>query len=80
MRERHAGRSRSTAGVLVDTTRQWLSQIALAVSESLGLNTDVLALTDENVSLAFLESSYSLDVSTVSWPNTVPGPTGAASP
>ena len=65
---------------LVDTTRQWLSQIALAVSESLGLNTDVLALTDENVSLAVLESSYSLDVSTMSWPNTVPGPTGAASP
>lgn len=65
---------------LVDTTREWLSQIALAVPESLGLNTDVLALTDENVSLAFLESSYSLDVSTLSWPNTALGPTGAAAP
>lgn len=65
---------------LLANTRDWLSQIALAVPEPLGLSTDVLALTDDEVSLAFLETSYSLDVSKVSWPNTGPGPTGAVAP
>lgn len=64
--------------LLLDRTRDWLSHIALAVPEPLGLSTDVLALTDDEVSLAFLETSYPLDVSTVSWPNTGAGPTGAA--
>ena len=64
--------------LLLDRTRDWLSHIALAVPEPLVLSTDVLALTDDEVSLAFLETSYPLDVSTVSWPNTGAGPTGAA--
>ena len=62
---------------LLDDTREWLSKIALAVPEALGMSVDVVAVTDEQVSLAYLETSYSLDVSTVSWPNSEPGPVGA---
>jgi len=62
---------------LLESTRDWLSRMALATPETLGLATDVLALTDEDVSLAFLETSYALDVSLVSWPNADPGPFGA---
>lgn len=65
---------------LVGRTRDWLAQIALAVPERLGLNTDVVACTDAEVSLAFLETSYSLDITTVSWPNKEPGPVGDAAP
>ncbi len=62
---------------LVDRTRDWLSKIALAVPAALGLSVDIIAATDEQVSLAFLESAFSLDLSTISWPNTEPGPVGA---
>jgi len=61
---------------LLDDTRTWLATIALSVPQRLGLATDVEARTDEQVSLGYVESSYSLDVSTVSWPNAQPGPTG----
>ena len=65
---------------LLTNTQDWLSRIALAVPEHLGLNIDVRALTDDQVSLAFLETSFSLDVSTVSWSNTEAGPTGTVAP
>ena len=65
---------------LVDTTRDWLSQIALSVPDRLGLSTDVIAVTDKQLSLAFLETSYSLDVTAVSWPNSEAGPVGAVGP
>lgn len=67
-------------GELTDRTRDWLAEIALAVPEHLGLNTDVVACTDAEVSLAFVETSYSLDVTTVSWPNKEPGPVGDVAP
>ncbi len=65
---------------LLDRTRQWLATIALAVPAALGFNTHVDARTDEEVSLSFIETSYSLDVTTVSWPNKEPGPVGDAGP
>lgn len=65
---------------LVNATRNWLSQIALSVPHRLGLTTDVVAVTDEQLSLAFLETSYSLDVTAVSWPNSEAGPVGAVGP
>jgi len=65
---------------LVDATRDRLSQIALSVTDRLGISTDVVAVTDEQLSLAFLETSYSLDVTAVSWPNSEPGPVGAVGP
>jgi len=65
---------------LISDTRDWLSQIALSVPDRFGLSTDVVAVTDEQLSLAFLETSYSLDVSTVSWPNSETGPVGEVGP
>lgn len=65
---------------LVDATRERLSQIALSVPDRLGLSTDIVAVTDEQLSLAFLETSYSLDVTAVSWPNSEAGPVGAVGP
>lgn len=61
---------------LLTTTRDWLASVALAVPEHLGLNVDVVALADDQVSLAFLETSYALDATAVSWPNRTPGPVG----
>lgn len=65
---------------LVERTRDWLAAVALAVPAELGLGTDIVAVTDEGVSLAFLETSYSLDVTSVSWPNKEPGPVGDVAP
>lgn len=65
---------------LLPRTRDWLAAVALAVPSELGLNSDVVAVTDEEVSLAFLETSYSLDATTVSWPNKHPGPVGDVAP
>jgi len=61
---------------MVEKTRLWLSDIALNVSEEFGMATDVDARPDTAISLAFVENSYSLDVSAVSWPANTPGPTG----
>lgn len=65
---------------LLGGTREWLAGIALAVPSHLGLNTDVIACTDAEVSLAFVETSYSLDVTAVSWPTKEPGPVGDTAP
>lgn len=62
---------------LVANTRDWLAGVALSVPSSLGLSTSVEAVRDDQVSLAYLEHAYSLDVSSVSWPGTRPGPVGA---
>ena len=61
---------------LIDEVRQWLAQVALEVPEVLGVPIDVEARTDRQVSLRFLEESYGLAVSTVSWPAREPGPVG----
>lgn len=62
---------------LLDATRDWLSGVVLTVPARLGLPVDIEARTDEKISLAFVERSFSLDVSQVSWPETSPGPLGA---
>lgn len=63
-------------GVL-DSTRLWLTDVTLAVPRSLGIATGVDAYPDSGISLSFLEGSYALAVSTVSWPENAPGPVGA---
>lgn len=74
-------RERAAADVgLLLGTREWLASIALAVPSDLGLGIDIEALTDEEVSLAQVETSYSLDLTTVSWPNKEPGPIGDVAP
>jgi len=61
---------------LVQFTREWLSKVVLSVPDSLGMPIAIDAYRDDEVSLAFLEGAFALDVSTVSWPATAPGPTG----
>lgn len=63
---------------LLEEIRLWLAEIALEVPETLGRPVDIEARTDRQVSLAFLEESYGLAVSTLSWPVNRPGPLGAA--
>ena len=60
----------------IDTVREWLGEIVLEVPASLGLAVGVDAYSDDRLSLAYLEASYGLSVSTLSWPPTVPGPVG----
>lgn len=62
---------------LLDRVRQWLAEVALEVPETLGRPVNIEARTDRQVSLAFLEESYGLAVSTLSWPVNEPGPIGA---
>jgi hypothetical protein len=62
---------------LLAATRDWLAGVAMNVPERLGMPLDIEARTDGEVSLAFIERSFSLDVSQVSWPETSPGPVGA---
>lgn len=65
---------------LLDRTREWLASIVLSVPTALGHASQILAVRDDQVSLAFLETSYALDVNLVSWPNNSPGPTGEVGP
>ncbi len=62
---------------LLAATRDWSSTVVLAVPDRLGMPLDIEARRDDQVSLALLERSFSLDVSQVSWPETKPGPGGA---
>ncbi len=62
---------------LTDKARDWLTKLILDVPARLGAVAHVDAYRDDQISLAFLERAYSLDVSSVSWPGTKPGPTGA---
>lgn len=57
--------------------RTWLSEIALAVPRELGTAVLLEAYSDHEVSLAFVEGSFSLDLSSLSWPPNMPGSTGA---
>jgi hypothetical protein len=61
---------------LVQVTRDWLSAVVLSVPDALGMPQAVDAYRDDQVSLAFLEHAFALDVTSVSWPVVAPGPTG----
>lgn len=67
----------TATAALLDEVRQWLSEVALEVPESLGRPVDVESRTDQQVSVSFLEESYGLAVSALSWPTSKPGPIGA---
>lgn len=57
--------------------RLWLAEVALEVPAALGTAVLLEAYSDHEVSLAFVEGSFSLDLSKLSWPQNVPGPIGA---
>lgn len=57
--------------------RQWLAEAALAVDADLGSAVDIHAYGDQEVALAYVEGSFSLDLSRLSWPPNTPGPVGA---
>jgi hypothetical protein len=56
--------------------RAWLYEVTEDLPETLGIGDDFSALSDAQISLARLEQSYSLDLSTISWPQNTPGPVG----
>lgn len=61
----------------VAETRKWLAEAVLAVDTSLGAVEAINAFGDSEVSLAYVEQSFSLDLSRLSWPSNLPGPKGA---
>lgn len=61
---------------LIRNTRQWLAEVALEVPDTLGQASDINAYPDDGVSLAYVEASFALSVSTLSWPARKPGPVG----
>jgi hypothetical protein len=60
----------------VAETRSWLAAVALAVPDELGTAATLEAYGDDDVSLAYVEGSFSLDLSKLSWPSNAPGPVG----
>lgn len=60
----------------VVAARTWLADAARAVPAELGTAASLDAYGDEDVSLGFVENSYSLDLSRLSWPPNNPGPVG----
>ncbi len=65
---------------LLARTRESLAGVALGVPDRLGYALDIDAYRDDQVSLAFLQTSFSLDLTTISWPNAAPGPSGTVAP
>ena len=62
---------------LLSATEIWLAEAAFAVPTDLGVATLIEARTESQISLAYVEDSYSLDVKSVSWPPNTPGPVGS---
>lgn len=69
--------SPSEDSTVVAETRKWLGEVALSLPTDLGSPLALDAYGDEEVSLAFVEGSFSLDLSKLSWPQSTAGPVGA---
>lgn len=67
---------RTATPAMIETTREWLSEAALEVPIALGHPMKIDAYPDDRISLAYVEESFSLDISSVSWPRNKPGPIG----
>jgi hypothetical protein len=57
--------------------RRWLADSVRDVPAELGVAVLLDAYGDDAISLHYLEGSYSVDVTRLSWPPNTPGPTGA---
>ncbi|WP_327681909.1 hypothetical protein [Streptomyces sp. NBC_00467] len=64
----------------VEKVLDWVSSIALEIPESLGIAELIDARPDTQVSLAFVERSFVLDASSLSWPPNRVGPIGEFRP
>ncbi|MDA5282991.1 hypothetical protein [Streptomyces sp. Isolate_45] len=58
----------------------WISQVALEIPPELGIATRIDARPDTQISLEFIERSFALDASSLSWPVNSPDPTGKFRP
>lgn len=72
----------SLFAILVDSkdekvVREWLSEVSLAVSKDLGIANTIEAATTERVSLKLIETSYSANVSQLTWRSSSSDPDGA---
>lgn len=70
----------SATDVEVEQVLDWLSSIALEIPETAGIAERIDARTDNQVSLAFVERSFVLDASSLSWPPNKVGPIGEFRP
>lgn len=61
---------------LVEELNDWLGDIALSVPDDLGVATGLFVRTADEISVAFLEASYSLDASEATWPRSGKAPQG----
>jgi hypothetical protein len=61
----------------VTAARRWLADAARAVPAELGVAASLESYGDGDVTLEYLEGSYSIDLSRLSWPQNRPGPEGA---
>jgi hypothetical protein len=57
--------------------RAWLAESVRDVPAELGVAVSLDAYGDDTISLPYLEGSYGVDVTRLSWPPNKPGPTGA---
>jgi hypothetical protein len=60
-----------------NTVRHWLGEIALGISPDLGVADEIEAATAERISLKLIETSYSADVTQLTWRPNSPEPDGA---
>lgn len=61
----------------VTDARTWLADSVRDVPAALGVAVSLHAYGDDTISLQYLEGSYSVDLTRLSWPPNRPGPTGA---
>jgi len=64
-------------GEIRDELADWLADICMHMPTTLGVPTSVSVVTAAEVSLDFIEHSYALDLSFVTWPAKGGGPVGA---
>ena len=60
-----------------DDVRAWLAQVAQAIPVDLGVADQIEAASADGITFSTIDSSYSADVSQVTWRRDLPGPEGA---
>jgi hypothetical protein len=71
------GGPHAAASTEIAAARTWLADAVRDVPTDLGVAASLDAYGDSDVTLEYLEASYSVDLSKLSWPPNKPGPSGA---